>query len=91
MRPAGADGAEQAAQNGADFPVPRPLGRVQHGGDEAAFAVVPDTGDRPGSGIIGSTMTGTSFRNARIRLQQQILNPFNGLRYTHRPTCSLTV
>lgn len=53
-----------------------------------ATTVLPDTGDRPGSGIIGSAVTGTASGNGRIRLQYRILIPFNGLRYTRQPTCA---
>jgi len=39
LRPVGADLAHKAAQEGADLAPVRPLGRTQHGGDEAAIAV----------------------------------------------------
>ena len=37
--PVGAELAQQAAQEGPDLAPARPLGRAQHGGDEAALAV----------------------------------------------------
>ena len=42
LRPVGADGAQQAAQEGAYFLAARPLGGAKQGRDEAAFAVEHD-------------------------------------------------
>src|ERR1039458_8786028 len=41
-RPVGADGAQQAAQDGHDLLAAWPFGRTQHGGDETARAVEHD-------------------------------------------------
>ena len=42
LRPVGADGAQQPAQEGFDLLAARPLGGTKHGGDEAALAVEHD-------------------------------------------------
>ena len=42
LRPVGADGAQQAAQEGADLLAAGPFGGTKHGGDEAALAVEHD-------------------------------------------------
>src|SRR6185312_8530905 len=44
LRPVGADGAQQAPQQGNDLGAARPFGGTQHSGDEAAFAVEHDDG-----------------------------------------------
>jgi hypothetical protein len=41
-RPEGADGANQAAQKGADLTAARPLARAQQRGDETALAIEHD-------------------------------------------------
>src|SRR5471032_243219 len=40
LRPVGADGAQQAAQEGLDLFAARPFGGAKHGGDEAAYEIV---------------------------------------------------
>jgi hypothetical protein len=42
LRPVGPDGPQQPAQEGANFRTFRPLGRTQHGRDEAAIAIEHD-------------------------------------------------
>src|SRR5450631_4251442 len=42
--PAGAEGAQQTAQERLDLLAARPLGGTEHGGDEAALAVEHDDG-----------------------------------------------
>ena len=48
---------------------------------------LPRTGDRPGSGSIGSFMAdGLPSKIARIGFSNQILRDSNGLSYIRRPT-----
>ena len=52
-----------------------------------AFTDRPATGDRPGSGNVGSSMAGAAFREAdRIGFSTQILSSPSALGYTRHPT-----
>ena len=53
LRPVGADGPEQPAQEGADFRALRALGGPQHGGDEAALTIEHDDGLEPVFVVVG--------------------------------------
>jgi len=66
LRPGGADGPEQPAQEGADVRPLRALGGAQHGGDKAALAIEDDEGLEPVLVVVGIE-------------QAQLLAPMHGV------------